>query len=113
MRILLIKPPQNPNLATNTLYEPLDLEYLAASLRDSTVRILDMRIDRDLRRELLDFKPDLAGISAYTCDYNTAVQILREIRLFDKSIKTVVGGHHATFMPDDFVLPCVDAIFLG
>ncbi len=113
MKILLIKPPQNPNLATNSLYEPLDLEYLAASLPDSTVRILDMRIDRNLRRELLYFKPDLAGISAYTCDYNTAVKILKEIRIFDKSIKTVVGGHHATFMPDDFVLPCVDAIFLG
>lgn len=113
MKILLIKPPQNPNQATNSLYEPLELEYLAASLSDSTVRILDMRIDRNLHKELLDFKPDLAGITAYTCDYNTAVGILKQIRLFDKSIKTVVGGHHATFMPNDFVLPCVDAIFLG
>ncbi len=113
MKILLIKPPQNPNLATNSLYEPLELEYLAASLRDSTVRILDMRIDRNLHKELLDFKPDLAGITAYTCDYNTVVGILKEIRLFDKSIRIVVGGHHATFMPNDFVLPDVDAIFLG
>jgi len=113
MKILLIKPPQNPNLATNSLYEPLDLEYVAASISDETVRILDMRIDRNLHRELVDFKPDLAGITAYTCDYNTAVRILREIRLFDKSIITVAGGHHATFMPDDFVLPCVDAVFLG
>jgi len=113
MKILLIKPPHNPNLATNSLYEPLELEYLAASLRDSTVRILDMRIDRNLQKELLDFKPDLAGITAYTCDYNTVVGILKEIRLFDKSIRIVVGGHHATFMPNDFVLPDVDAIFLG
>lgn len=113
MKVLLIKAPQNPNLATNTMYEPLEMEYLAASIRDSAVRILDMRIDRNLHRELLDFKPDLVGITAYTCNYNTAVQILKEIRLFDKSIKTVVGGHHATFLPDDFVLPCVDAIFLG
>ena len=113
MKILLIKPPQNPNLATTSLYEPLDLEYLGASLKDFSVRILDMRIDRNLRRELMDFKPDLAGITAYTCDYNTAVQILREIRLFDKSIITVAGGHHATFMPDDFVLPWVDTVFMG
>jgi radical SAM superfamily enzyme YgiQ (UPF0313 family) len=113
MKILLIKPPQNPNLTKTTLYEPLELEYLAASIRGSTVRILDMRIDRNLHRDLLNFKPDLVGISAYTCEYNTAVQILKEIRLSNKSIKTVVGGHHATFMPDDFVLPWVDGIFIG
>jgi radical SAM superfamily enzyme YgiQ (UPF0313 family) len=113
MKILLIKPPQNPNLTKTTLYEPLELEYLAASLRGLTVRILDMRIDRNLHRDLVNFKPDLVGISAYTCEYNTAVQILKEIRLSDKSIKTVVGGHHASFMPDDFVLPWVDCIFIG
>lgn len=113
MKILLIKPPQNPNLSKNTLYEPLELEYLAASIRGLPVRILDMRIDRNLHRDLLDFQPDLVGISAYTCDYNTSVRILKEIKLLDKSIITVVGGPHATFMPDDFVLPWVDAIFLG
>lgn len=113
MKILLIKPPQHPNLVKTTLYEPLELEYLAASLKGLTVRILDMRIDRNLHRDLLNFKPDLVGISAYTCEYNTAVQILKEIKLLDKSIKTVVGGHHATFMPEDFVLPWVDGIFLG
>jgi radical SAM superfamily enzyme YgiQ (UPF0313 family) len=113
MKILLIKPPQIPNLPKTTLYEPLELEYLAASVRGLTVRILDMRIDSNLHRVLLNFKPDLVGISAYTCEYNTAVQILKEIRLSDKSIITVVGGHHATFMPNDFVLPWVDGIFLG
>ncbi len=113
MKILLIKPPQIPNLPKTTLYEPLELEYLAASVRGLTVRILDMRIDSNLHRVLLNFKPDLVGISAYTCEYNTAVQILKEIRLSDRSIITVVGGHHATFMPDDFVLPWVDGIFLG
>ena len=113
MKILLIKPPLNPNLITLSLYEPLELEYLAASVKDSNVRILDMRIDKNLHHELLNFKPYLIGITAYTCDYNIVVQILKEIREFDKSIKTVVGGSHATFSPDDFVLPYVDAIFLG
>jgi radical SAM superfamily enzyme YgiQ (UPF0313 family) len=113
MKILLIKPPLNPNLLTLSLYEPLELEYLAASVKDHDVRILDMRIDKDLRRELSGFRPDLAGITAYTCDYNTVVQILKEIKEFDSSIRTVVGGHHATFMPQDFVLPFVDTVFIG
>jgi radical SAM superfamily enzyme YgiQ (UPF0313 family) len=113
MKILLVKPPPNPFLSTTSLYEPLELEYLAASVKGSDIRILDMRIDRNLRKELNYFKPGLAGITAYTCDYNTSVQILKEIKEFDRGIKTVVGGHHATFMPHDFVLPCVDAVFLG
>ena len=113
MKILLIKPPLNPNLLTVSLYEPLELEYLAASVKDSDVRILDMRIDRNLKRELINFKPDLVGITAYTCDYNTVVTILKQVREFDSTIKTVAGGSHATFSPDDFVLPYVDAVFIG
>jgi len=113
MKILLVKPPQNPNLVTSALYEPLELEYLGASVKDSEVRILDMRIDRNLYGELLNFCPDLVGITAYTCDYNIVVQILKKIKEFNKSIRTVVGGHHVTFKPEDFVLPFVDAIFIG
>jgi radical SAM superfamily enzyme YgiQ (UPF0313 family) len=113
MKILLIKPPLNPNLATTSLYEPLELEYLAASVKNSVVRILDMRIDKGFHNELFNFKPDLVGITAYTCDYNIAIKILDEIKKFDKSIRTVVGGHHATFLPNDFAIPYVDAIFQG
>ncbi|RLD30257.1 MAG: hypothetical protein DRI70_01490 [Bacteroidetes bacterium] len=112
MKILLIKPPLNPNLITASLYEPLELEYLAASVKGHDVRIMDMRIEQNLHKELLNFKPKLVGITAYTCDYNIAKQILKEIKQFDNSIRTAVGGHHATFLPNDFVLPFVDAIFL-
>lgn len=112
MKILLIKPPLNPNLITASLYEPLELEYLAASVKSHDVRILDMRIEKNLHKELLNFRPNLVGITAFTCDYNIAKQILKEIKQFDNSIRTVVGGHHATFLPNDFVLPFVDAIFL-
>ncbi len=112
MKILLIKPPLNPNLITASLYEPLELEYLAASVKSHDVRILDMRIEKNLHKELLNFRPSLVGITAFTCDYNIAKQILKDIKQFDNSIRTVVGGHHATFLPNDFVLPFVDAIFL-
>ena len=113
MKILLIKPPQNPSLATNSVYEPLDLEYLAASVPGAEVRILDMRIENRLMQELTGFRPDLVGIGAYTCDYNTTVDLLGRIKKYEATIRTVVGGHHATFLPSDFALTCVDAVFLG
>ena len=96
MRILLIKPPQNPNLISVSLYEPLELEYLAASVKNHDVRILDMRINQSLDQELMKFKPELVGITAYTCDFNIVKQTLQRIKEFDNSIRIVAGGHHAT-----------------
>ncbi|MEN8117220.1 MAG: radical SAM protein [Bacteroidota bacterium] len=113
MKILLIKPPINPNLISTALYEPLELEYLAASISHHQVDIFDMRIENNLFKKLKSFEPELVGLTAYTCDYNLVKKLLKEIKNFDKRIKTVVGGHHATFMPKDFVLPEVDAIFMG
>lgn len=113
MKILLVKPPLNRKVLTTSLYEPLELEYLAASVKGHDLSILDMRIDSNLDNELVNFKPQLVGITAYTCDYKSVVKILKKIKAIDNSIKTVIGGHHATFSPEDFVLPCVDAIFLG
>jgi len=112
MKILLVKPPLNPNMMTTTRGEPLELEYLAAAIQDHNVAILDMRIDRRLSKKLDEFKPEVVGITAYTCDANTAKQVLCEVKKHNRNIKTVIGGHHATFQPGDFALPYVDAIFL-
>ena len=55
----------------------------------------------------------MVGITAYTCDVNNAKRILKEVKLYDNRIKTVIGGHHATFMPQDFAKSFVDTIFIG
>jgi radical SAM superfamily enzyme YgiQ (UPF0313 family) len=113
MRILLIKPPISPHISTISIYEPLELEYLAASVPGHVVQILDMRIDQNLMRTLQNFKPDIAGLTSYTCDVNTVNRICSEIKKYDASIRTIVGGNHATFMPSDFHTGNIDAIFLG
>lgn len=113
MRILLIKPPVNPNLLTPTRGEPLELEYLASAAKEHQVEILDMRIDKELIRKLEEFRPDFVGITAYTCDVNVAKDVLKEVKKFNSRIITAIGGHHATFMPSDFAVPYIDVIFLG
>ncbi len=113
MKILLVKPPLNRNLLAPNHDEPLELEYLAAAAAGYDVQILDMRIDQNLERALSRFRPGLVGITAYTCDYNNALSVLREVKKFDRNIQTVVGGHHATVLPADFALPIVDVVFLG
>lgn len=113
MNILLIKPPFNPHLISRSIYEPLELEYLAAAVNEHKVMILDMRLHKNLMKSLYSFKPDIACITAYSCDVKTVKRILREIKEFDNSIHTIVGGIHATFLPSDFEEEYIDAIFIG
>lgn len=113
MKILLIKPPFNRHLIAPAIGEPLELEYLASAVKEHYVEILDMRIDKNLDRRLEKFRPNLVGITGYTCDLNSAKNVLKEVKKFNKNIVTAIGGHHATFMSSDCAEAFVDAIFLG
>jgi radical SAM superfamily enzyme YgiQ (UPF0313 family) len=44
---------------------------------------------------------------------NTVKKLFEQTKAFNPDIVTVVGGHHATVMPDDFHTPCIDAIVAG
>ena len=113
MKILLVKPPLNRRLIAPSRGEPLELEYLAAAVKEHDVEILDMRIDPHLVQKLETFKPHFVGLTGYTCDANSAKAVMKEVKKFDGKIITGVGGHHATFLPSDFALPFVDVVFLG
>ena len=113
MRVLLIKPPPSKFLLAPNNDEPLELEYVAAAAAKHDVEILDMRFDRDLDRKLRLFRPQLVGVTAYTCDVRRALELLSEVKKTDAGITTVVGGHHATLLPADFALPVVDTVFQG
>lgn len=113
MNILLIKPPSSGRSLTPTLGEPLELEYLAAAVKDHNVNILDMRLEKNLEKKLDAFKPDVVGVTAYTCEAKRARDILKQVKTYHPNIHTLVGGHHATFLPGDFHRPYVNAIFMG
>ncbi len=117
MRILLIQPAK-PEKALGgedfSIFEPLALEYLAAGVADDhEVRILDMRLDPDLAATLQNFRPEVAGLTAYTVHVNTVKRLCRQIKAFNPKIVTIVGGHHATIMPEDFNMPFIDIIVAG
>jgi hypothetical protein len=62
MKILLVqlvKPAKALGGEDFAIYEPLAVEYLAAGVAgDHDVRILDMRIDRDLDSHILEYRQD-------------------------------------------------------
>ena len=85
---------------------PLGLAYLAAYLEREgiSVEIFDMNIYNDsvqlLRRILEEVKPKVVGISAFTIDIIRADAIAQVIKQFDRDVVTVIGGIHATALPE-------------
>ncbi len=117
MKILLIQPPKAPATIGGEdvyIYEPLALEYIAAAVSaDHDVRILDLRLSRDLHETLRSFRPDIVGITAYTVHVNVVRQLFAEIKGLIPDALTVVGGHHASLAPEDFISPFIDVIVIG
>jgi radical SAM superfamily enzyme YgiQ (UPF0313 family) len=117
VKILLVQPAKAPVTIGGDdyhLFEPLALEYLAAPLvSEHDVKILDLRLDKDLDTTLEEFSPDVVGITAYTVHVNTVRKLFDRIRRWNPRALTVVGGHHATVVPEDFFLPSIDLVVSG
>ncbi len=116
MNVLLVHPPINPSVVGAGIFymgEPLALETIAAPIDNHVVKILDMRSEDSLEKELKRSEPDIVGVTALTVDVYSALDVLSRVKKFDSDILTVVGGHHATVMPDDFCTDAVDVIVIG
>jgi len=124
MNILLINPPNCGRSIPEERYgisslkqifrgEPLALEELAGNLVKHDIRILDLKADPDgLHRELLEFSPEVAGITGVTCEANTMLQLAVQVKEACRAT-VVVGGIHASNDPDFFNRPGVDYIISG
>lgn len=116
MKILLIQPNSTEIMVGFTSMirpEPLALELIAATVPEHEVKILDLRVDPTLNATLASFRPDLVGITGYTANAPRMLQICHEVKLFEPSIITVLGGYHATLCPQDFDSEFVDVIVAG
>jgi len=117
MKILFVQPPVNTDNVGLTgmfsLHEPLALETVAASVPGHQRKILDMRLGYDLEQELTDFNPDVVATTSYTPEVYRACKVMKKAKEFNSDILTVVGGHHATIMPQDFQKEYVDVIVIG
>lgn len=96
--------------------EPLALEYLAAGVKAQghDVRLLDLRLHPDqLAETTRAFRPDVVGVTAFSMHVRSALAALRVVRGIAPASVTVVGGHHATLLPEDFFVPEVDNVVCG
>jgi len=111
MKVLLVFSPSlliNPDqvLASN-MSPPLGILYIASYLRaklpDIDVKVIDgCKIGyKNTIARIKQFNPDVLGISFYTTLAAGAFKLAREIKENFPSILVVMGGPHATALPED------------
>ena len=116
MKILLIRPPvpyHTIGLKNIMICEPLELEYIAAGLDGHELQIIDLIVEKGFVKRLREFQPDVICTSCYITGVNEVIKLCRQTKIWNKSCKTVVGGVHASQVPEDFCDPSVDCIVLG
>ncbi|MGD9306741.1 MAG: cobalamin-dependent protein, partial [Desulfobacterales bacterium] len=83
------------------------------------VKILDLVVypySRQILESLLkDFTPQMVGITAVTMTFDNAIKVIRDVKIIDAQILTVMGGPHVTFCAQDTLkdYPELDVIVLG
>lgn len=107
MKVLLIQPPSCDPLTDQLfLFEPLALEYLGAGLKQHghEVRLLDARLEPDYESVFCNFRPDLVGLTGFTSHLNIIKDSAGRLKEISPDTFIVVGGHHATVVPQDSML---------
>jgi len=118
MRCLLINP-YYPISETPT--PPLGLAFLAAALEQKgvEVRIADFVVSPYSREHLTsllkDFAPHMVGVTSVTMTFDTAIQVIEDVKRIDTNILTVMGGPHVTFCAEQTLTahPQLDMIVIG
>jgi radical SAM superfamily enzyme YgiQ (UPF0313 family) len=106
MKILFVRPafPATAFVNRIAVCEPLEFELLAAAVRNShDVELLDMRVDERPLSDVLNlFQPQVVAFSGYTMDVPAINQLATTIKSLSSDITVVVGGEHASHLPEDF-----------
>ena len=116
MKIALVMPEwkfENP-------YPPLGLAYIAAVLERNNydVRIFDLTLEDNKPfetrvKEIIDFSPEIVGISAMSHNYINASKVALRIKTMTKA-SIVFGGPHPTIMPEEVLKnENIDLVIMG
>jgi len=110
MKILLIQPNYRKiyayakNKEITPIFPPFGLAYIAAVLKKNNVpvKILESNVfdlnHEQIKKEIEEYSPDIVGITSTT----SMIEEAHEIALLcDKKIKVIIGGVHASSLPEE------------
>jgi anaerobic magnesium-protoporphyrin IX monomethyl ester cyclase len=103
VRVALVVPKSNLYLSVHGA--PMNLAYIASYLRkiipNAEVKILDGSIGDDIYGSISAFQPQIVGVTATTPQAPAAYRLGDTIRAKWPKIFTVIGGIHASVMPQE------------
>ena len=114
MNIILVYPRWNyPTFGQ--LQEPLGLLHIGAMLKahGDTAKFFDLAVDAIERLDEALADADLVCISSSTVLFSRACLVLNRIKKKRPSLPVVIGGPHATLLPEDAVMRGFDAAVIG
>jgi anaerobic magnesium-protoporphyrin IX monomethyl ester cyclase len=87
--------------------------YVKAHVKNVQVRIFDGMIPGvDVFKEICEYKPDLVGVTATTPQIVSAYTLLDNVRALMPTVKTVVGGVHASALQQEAAMHA-DVVVVG
>ena len=105
-------PPQDAETASGDQARVSSLQIPAFNYEKVAIRSKTTNVFEDFRKMVLDFRPDLIGLSAVEPTFLFGVKCLETIR--DLGIPAIVGGVHTIFSPDDVIkYDAVDMVCIG
>lgn len=95
----------NPNVQ-NLYGEPIGLESVLASAEEKghetrlflpvKDNLFEKKSEKELVNQILEFEPDVAAFSIYTCQFDFGKRIAKRLKEKNKNIEIVAGNRHAT-----------------
>lgn len=111
MRILFIHP-KFPYRGRDLF--PIGLGYLASAVQDmAEISVIDENLEEFSIEKVRRIDPDVIGITATTPSFQRAMEIVNAVNATAADVKIVMGGTHATFMPEEALDAGVDIVVRG
>ena len=130
MRVLLINPPSENEISSNTpsivdeeqgFFPPLGIMYVAAYAEKYTkhqIEILDAQVEQlnytQIEHEIGKRNPDIVGITTMTFSLIDSISTAKIVKKIDDGIKVILGGPHVGIYPEETIeFPEVDYLVIG
>ena len=121
MRITLLEPTASvlglSTYAAHNILEPLGIEYLASYLEalGHNCQVVQQRCEqRDkILSEIIQQHPDILGISTQAYNIDDALWFSKEAKEILPELVVVLGGYHASALPELVEKPEVDYVIIG
>jgi anaerobic magnesium-protoporphyrin IX monomethyl ester cyclase len=118
--LMTTAPPSNAPWYQGKMLPPLGLSYVAGAVEKAGFRVemldnymLNKPID-EVKQLVTRLRPEIVGITCGSATYRRCLETAEAVKETLPSCKVVVGGWHASYMPDTLLeQPTVDYVVMG